>query len=94
MNDNCGKASMEFRDQLEAAAALFVLLGRIFHGIPDRSLFAELVEQQVFEDIPYVAGSDAQNAQRRLLAWARSCDVGFSEKDYHDLWAEYTRLFV
>lgn len=94
MNDNCGKASMEFRGQLEAAAALFVLLGRIFHGIPDRSLFAELVEQQVFEDIPYVAGNDAQNAQRRLLAWARSCDVGFSEKDYHDLRAEYTRLFV
>ncbi len=81
-------------DQLEEGALLFTLLGRIFHGVPDRALFAEVADGRVFEEIPFVHGDAAKRAKEALLAWIDSCAKPFSDEDFHNVSADYTRLFV
>ena len=81
-------------ERLEEGAALFTLLGRIFHGVPDRELFAEIADQRVFDEVPFATGSSADEALRYLTDWTDGCAVPFSDDDFHSVSAEYTRLFV
>lgn len=79
---------------LAEGSALFTLLGRVLYGVPDRELFSHLADDRVFEEVPFLESGRYEEAQGLLLAWTDACDVPFSEEDYHDLSAEYTRLFA
>ncbi|MEE0706973.1 MAG: molecular chaperone TorD family protein [Adlercreutzia sp.] len=81
-------------DEMREAAVLFTLLGRAFHGVPDRELLAGLANERAFDDVPFATGPDASEAQQTLRAWNDRCSVPFSDEDYHRLSSEYTRLFV
>lgn len=80
--------------RLEEGALLFTLLGRIFHGVPDRALIAEVVDGRLFEEMPFVRGEAARRAQEALLKWTDCCADPFSDDDFREVSAEYTRLFV
>lgn len=81
-------------DRIREAAVLFTLLGRVFHGVPDRELMAGLADERAFDEVPFVEGEAAEEALRDLRQWNDGCTVPFSEDDFHGLSAEYTRLFV
>lgn len=80
--------------RLEEAGALFTLLGRLFHGVPDRELIAGAADERIFDEIPFAAGKDADAAREALMAWTDQCASPFSDSDFHDVSSEYTRLFV
>ena len=50
-------------EYLEEGAALFLLLGRLFHGVPDPVLFAEAANDRIFD-------RDAFRARKALRAGA------------------------
>lgn len=79
---------------LDEASALFTLLGRLFHGVPDRTLIAGVVDERIFDEVPFVTGADADAARERLVAWTGRCALPFSDDDFHALSADYTHLFV
>lgn len=79
---------------LEEAGALFTLLGRLFHGVPDRELIASAVDERLFDEVPFATGEGAEAAREILVSWANQCASPFSDGDFHDLSADYTRLFV
>lgn len=81
-------------EYLEEGAALFLLLGRLFHGVPDPVLFAEAANGRIFDEMPFVRGEEALCAGARLRAWADRCSSPFSDDDFHEVSSEYTRLFV
>ena len=80
--------------RLRAAAALFTLLGRIFHGVPDRELLAALADERAFDEVPFAEGDAAEEALGLLRAWNDGCATPFSEGDYRNLSTDYTALFV
>ena len=49
-------------EYLEEGAALFLLLGRLFHGVPDPVLFAEAANDRIFDEMPFVRGEEALRA--------------------------------
>ena len=81
-------------EQARAASVLFTLLGRVIHGVPDSELLTALANERAFDEVPFVEGEESEQALKMLAAWNDGCSVPFSEKDFHDLSAEYTRLFV
>ena len=81
-------------EYLEEGAALFLLLGRLFHGVPDPVLFAEAANDRIFDEMPFVRGEEALRAGACLRAWADRCSSPFSDDDFHEVSAEYARLFV
>lgn len=80
--------------RLEEAAALFTLLGRLFHGVPDRELVAGVVSERAFDEMPFVQGRRAEEARALLASWSDRCASPLSGDDFHELSADYTRLFV
>lgn len=81
-------------EYLEEGAALFLLLGRLFHGVPDSALFAEAADGRIFDEVPFVRGGEASRAADRLRAWTDRCSSPFSDDDFHEVSAEYAKLFV
>lgn len=79
---------------LEEAGALFTLLGRLFHGVPDRELIAGVADGGLFDEMPFATSADAEAAREKLAAWTSQCASPFSDDDFHALSADYTRLFV
>lgn len=94
MGETARDAALPGAERLEEAAALFTLLGRIFHGVPDRELVAAAVDGHAFDEVPFAEGDEAEEGRRLLAAWGDACGSPFSEDDFHRLSAEYTRLFV
>lgn len=82
------------RSRLAEEEALLTLLGRLLYGMPDRDLFARVVEERLFESIPFVDGSQARQPQDLLLAWTNNCATPFSDNDFEAVRVDYTRLFV
>ncbi len=82
------------RSRLAEEEALLTLLGRLLYGMPDRDLFAGVVEERLFESIPFVDGSQARQPQDLLLAWTNNCATPFSDNDFEAVRVDYTRLFV
>ena len=80
--------------RLEEAAALFTLLGRLFHGVPDRELVAGVATERAFDEMPFAQGEQAERARVLLATWNDRCASPLSEDDFHELSADYTRLFV
>lgn len=80
--------------RLEEAAALFTLLGRLFHGVPDRELVAGVAAERAFDELPFVRGERAEEARALLASWNDQCASPLSYDDFHGLSADYTRLFV
>ena len=62
--------------------------------MPDSELLTALANERAFDEVPFVEGEEGEQALKMLAAWNDGCSVPFSEKDFHDLSAEYTRLFV
>lgn len=82
------------RSRLAEEEALLTLLGRLLYGMPDRDLFARVVEERLFESIPFVDGARARQPQDLLLAWMDACATPFSDSDFEAVRVDYTRLFV
>uniref|UniRef100_UPI003D0C121B TorD/DmsD family molecular chaperone n=1 Tax=Paraeggerthella hominis TaxID=2897351 RepID=UPI003D0C121B len=82
------------RSRLAEEEALLTLLGRLLYGMPDRDLFARVVEERLFESIPFVDGARARQPQDLLLAWTDACATPFSDSDFEAVRVDYTRLFV
>lgn len=78
----------------EEGAALFGLLGRLFHGVPDRELFAAAVDGRVFDDVPLLPAQACREGLDKLVAWQDDCAAPFSSADYEELQADYAHLFV
>lgn len=80
--------------RLEEAGALFALLGRLFHGVPDHALIAGAADERIFDEIPFAVGGDADAARKTLMTWTDQCASPFSDSDFREVSSEYTRLFV
>lgn len=81
-------------ERAREASALFTLLGRIFHGVPDRELLAALADERAFDEVPFAKGAAAAEALALLRAWNDGCEAPFSDDDYQGLSVDYTALFV
>lgn len=79
---------------LEEGALLFTLLGRTLHGLPDRAFMSELVNQRVFEEVPFLPADVAEPGLSLLMKWTEECGDELSQDDFECIRAEYTRLFV
>lgn len=88
--------NLSLADTLAQGEALFTLLGRIFHGVPDRELFARAADERIFDEIPFVPAEaeEVARAREHLARWTDGCAVPFSDEDFEAVCVEYTRLFV
>lgn len=81
-------------ERAREASTLLTLLGRIFHGVPDRELLAALADARAFDEVPFAEGAAAEEGLELLRAWNDGCAAPFSDSDYRGLSVDYTALFV
>ena len=87
-------ADIAATEQLAEEKALFVLIGRLLHGMPDRELLTRVVDERLFELIPFVDEIRAREAHNSLVVWMDDTSSPLSSDDFETIRVEYARLFV
>jgi len=89
------KTIVEWKTRLLGEILLFKLLGRLLYETLDKDWLQNIIEENVFDDVPF--GENQEETRRGmdlLKEWSNSNKAGLSEEAYDDLRAEYMRLFV
>lgn len=82
------------REEIEAYQVFFEFIGRTLTLFPSRDLFAVLVEQDAFGNLPLeVEDEKFMQGNALLSAWSQSLSGVMSEETYRELLVDNTRLF-
>lgn len=84
----------ELSNGLTGELLLFGLLGKLFYENPEQSMLQQLVDEEIFSDVPF-AGTQEEVVQGLALlqTWAQEFSEA-PEARTLDVKADYTRLFV
>lgn len=82
------------KETLLGESLLFGLIGRALYNQPDKDWLNSLIAEDVFAEVPFGTGQpDTKCGQEIMQNWARNNEE-FSDGEYKELKADYTRLFV
>jgi putative dimethyl sulfoxide reductase chaperone len=85
----------QWRINLSGELLVFGLLGKILYHYPDQEFIQELIDKDVFEDIPFGSTQPYTTAGLKLLAvWQERYLSNPGGKELNDLQTDYTRLFL
>lgn len=85
---------MNFPELLTGQWLLFGLLGKLLYEYPEQSLLQQLVDEDVFSDVPFAAvQEETQEGLELLQQWALNFAADPQEATL-DVKADYTRLFA
>ncbi len=85
----------EWNEFLAGEALVFELLGRLLYDEPDKVWLQNLIDQDVFEDIPLGAEQEETGRGLGLLQkWAQANRPGLSDAAFDDVRVDNTRLFI
>lgn len=80
---------------LHTYQVFFTLMGRILHQFPSRELFAVLVEDGAFDELPLELDDASFRRGAALLHdWSKKMDSVLTDEAYHELVADNTLLFA
>ncbi len=86
---------MEWKTIFIGEILVFKLLGRLLYEAPDQNWLQSLIQEDVFDEVPF--GADQEDTSRGidlLGKWADQNRAGLSDEAFDDLRADYMRLFV
>jgi TorA maturation chaperone TorD len=82
-------------EELVGQSLVCGLIGKILYLYPEQEFLQSLLEENVFEEIPYAAGRPETTQGLKLLAqWAEQTGEKLSKDNFDDLQVDYCRLFV
>lgn len=86
---------MDWLNTLEAEQLVLGLLGKILFEFPERDWLESLVNDAVFEDIPFAAEvPDVKAGMKLLKEWNDKNKEGLSDEAFEFIRDDYTRLFI
>jgi TorA maturation chaperone TorD len=89
------ESNTNWNEFLVGEALVLELLGRLLYDNLDQAWLQGLLDQGVFEEIPF--GAEQQDTSRGLTLlqkWIHENEAGLSDTSFDDLRADNTRLFV
>lgn len=87
--------SEKLKDQLVGEALVCGLLGKVFYTYPERPWLQSLIDDSIFEEVPFGGEETNTIAGLTLLRdWSESTNMGMSDDEFAELLADYTRLFI
>lgn len=85
----------EWLDMFASQELVFGMLGKAIYIYPDREWLKSLVEQDVFDEVPFGADHpEIADGLEHLQQWAVDWHTGQPSATYEALKADYTRLFI
>jgi putative dimethyl sulfoxide reductase chaperone len=82
-------------DTILGEALLFGTLGKLLNQIPQSEEIKELIQQEIFNELPFGDGQPESEAGASLLqVWTSRLKENFADQDFEELKADYTRLFL
>lgn len=86
---------LDWTSTLAGEILVFDLLGKLLYEYPERNWLQILVDEAVFDEIPFGASQpDIITGLQLLQQWMRSCQGGLLNGAVDELRADYTRLFL
>jgi putative dimethyl sulfoxide reductase chaperone len=87
--------NMEWTAQFEGQMLVCALLARALYGVPDRSWLDMLIQNRVFDSVPFASASpEFTLALGCLQRWMESVKGGLNDAAFANVRDDYTRLFV
>lgn len=79
---------------LEGGAALFTLLGRVMHGVPDGELVRGMAQGGLLDELPLLGAQAAHEVRLRFQPWLRACAARGFDAAFEDVRSDYAGLFL
>ena len=81
--------------ELAGQALVFGLLGRALYVSPDRAWVQTLVQERVFDSVPFAGEQpDVVKGLVLLAAWTDASQAGLADQAFDAVQSDYTHLFV